>query len=192
MPNQMPSQHPDQKPDTIIIRDAEENDLRQVLAIYGHHVLNGLASFEETPPDLEEFTERFRAIKSKDLPYVVAQNSHGNILGYAYAGPYRTRPAYRHTVENSVYTAPDAARQGLGRRLLSRVIEHCESLGWVHQMIGVIGDSGNAGSIGLHKALGFEYVGTLKGTGFKHGRWVDTVMTQRAINAGDTASPDLD
>ena len=176
-------------PQAITIRPAVETDLPQALKIYGHHVLHGLASFEEQPPALADFTRRWKAIVEKDLPYVVAVTETGNLLGYAYAGPYRARPAYRHSVEDSVYVAPDAPRQGLGKRLLSRVIEDCETLGWVRQMIAIIGNSGNDGSIGLHAHLGFEMVGTLKSVGFKHGGWVDTVMMQRAISNGDTVLP---
>jgi L-amino acid N-acyltransferase YncA len=174
---------------TITIRPALESDLPQALAIYGHHVLHGLASFEEQPPELTDFTARWQAIVEKNLPYVVAVTEAGNLVGYAYAGPYRARPAYRYSVENSVYVAPDAARQGLGKKLLSRVIEDCEKLGHVRQMIAIIGNSGNDGSIGLHAHLGFEMIGTLKSVGFKHGGWVDTVMMQRAINKGDTVLP---
>jgi L-amino acid N-acyltransferase YncA len=173
----------------IDIRPASEVDLSQILAIYGYHVLNGLASFEEQPPALPEFTERWRSVYNKGLPYVVAVDDAGTVLGYAYAAPYRTRPAYRHTVEDSVYVAPDAGRKGLGRLLLSRVIEDCEKLGWVRQMIGIIGNSSNDGSIGLHTHMGFEMVGTLKSVGFKHGGWVDTVMMQRTISDGDTVLP---
>lgn len=177
-------------PDAFQIRPALKKDLPQILAIYGHHVLHGLASFEEQPPGLEEFAQRWEAVCKSNLPYVVAVTEMDVVLGYAYAAPYRTRPAYRHTVEDSVYVAPDAARQGLGKKLLVRVIKDCESLGWVRQMIGIIGNSGNDGSIGLHAHLGFEMVGTLKSVGFKHGGWVDTVMMQRSIAKGDSSLPD--
>jgi L-amino acid N-acyltransferase YncA len=178
--------------DAVQIRPAAETDLPQMLAIYGHHVLHGLASFEEQPPGLEEYTGRWKSVCDKGLPWVVAVDPDHTVLGYAYAGPYRARPAYRHSVENSVYVAPHAARRGLGKSLLLRVIEDCEKLGWVRQMIGIIGDSDNAASIGLHLHLGFEMVGTLKSVGFKHGRWVDTVITQRTIGSGDSLLPDQD
>jgi len=176
-------------PGEISIRPARQSDLPRILEIYGHHVLHGLASFEEQPPELAEFTDRWKAVCDKGLPWVVAIDNEGRVLGYAYAGPYRSRPAYRHSVENSVYTDPGIVRSGLGKKLLTRIIEDCEKLGWVRQMIAVIGNSGNEGSIGLHAHLGFEMTGTLKSVGFKHGGWVDTVLMQRAISNGDTTPP---
>jgi phosphinothricin acetyltransferase len=173
----------------VDIRTARQEDLPEILEIYGWHVRHGLASFEEQPPELAEFTERWRAVVDRGLPWLVA-GVDGKVLGYAYAAPYRARPAYRHSVEDSVYVAPDAARQGLGAKLLARVIADCEGLGHIRQMIAIIGNSGNEGSIGLHARLGFEMVGTLKSVGFKHGGWVDTVMMQRAISDGDTRLPD--
>lgn len=172
------------------LRAAENRDFDAIQAIYAHHVLHGLASFEQTPPDSAELKRRWTAISELGLPYIVAVDDAGSVLGYAYAGPYRARPAYRHSVENSVYVAPDGHRRGVGGRLLQRVIEDCEALGWVRQMIAVIGDSANASSIGLHRRLGFRDVGVLKSTGFKHGRWVDTVLMQRPIGVGDSALPD--
>ncbi len=150
-----------------------------VTAIYAHHVLTGYASFEEVPPDVAEMTTRWRTFTEKGLPYIVAEKD-GHVLGYSYAGPYRTRSAYRHTVENSVYVDKDAAGQGIGRALLTELIRLCEAGPW-HEMIAIIGDSANTASIGLHKALGFRMVGTFEKVGFKHGRWVDSVLMQIAL-----------
>jgi L-amino acid N-acyltransferase YncA len=161
------------------LRAATEADMAAVQAIYAHHVLTGFASFEEVPPDVEEMTARFRAFTEKGLPYIVAEKD-GAVVGYSYAGPYRTRSAYRFTVENSVYVDKDFAGQGIGRALLMELIKLCEAGPW-REMIGIIGDSGNIASIELHKSLGFRMVGTLENVGFKHGRRVDTVLTQRAL-----------
>jgi phosphinothricin acetyltransferase len=161
------------------LRAAEEADMAAVTAIYAHHVLTGYASFEEVPPDLIEMTARFRTFTEKGLPYIVAEKD-GRVLGYSYAGPYRTRSAYRFTVENSVYVDKDAAGQGIGRALLTELIRLCEAGPW-QQMIGIIGDSRNTASIRLHLSLGFRMVGTLEKVGFKHGMWVDTVLTQRGL-----------
>ncbi len=163
----------------------EAADLEAIQAIYAHHVLHGLASFEETPPDTAELTRRWRAIVDAGLPYLCATEGPGPILGYAYAGAYRPRSAYRFTVEDSVYVAPGAAGRGIGRALLGRLIDICTDLG-KRQMIAIIGDSGNAGSIALHRACGFELVGSFRSIGFKHGRWVDSVLMQRSLGAGDT------
>lgn len=170
------------------IRPAEIGDLAGVTEIYAHHVLNGLASFEETPPDEAEITRRFRAIGERSLPYLVAERD-GRVLGYAYAGPYRPRPAYRYTVENSVYIRPGEERQGVGKALLTALIAACEACG-LCQMIAVIGDSDHDASIGLHKALGFRVIGTLDAVGFKHGRWVDSVLMQRPLRADGETLPD--
>lgn len=171
------------------IRPAAVADLDAIQRIYAHHVLGGLASFEETPPDAVELTRRWRAIADAGLPYLCATESAGGALvGYAYAGPYRTRSAYRFTVEDSVYVAPGQAGRGIGRALLRQLIEICAKLG-KRQMIAVIGDSGNAASIALHRACGFELTGTFQAIGFKHGRWVDSVLMQRALGPGSTAKP---
>ncbi len=174
---------------TIPIRPVEAADLDAIQSIYAHHVLHGLASFEETPPDAAELTKRWRAIVDAGLPYLCATApAGGGILGYAYAGPYRPRSAYRFTVEDSVYMAPGAAGRGIGRALLRQLIELCAGFGQ-RQMIAVIGDSANAGSIGLHRACGFELAGSFRSIGFKHGRWVDSVLMQRALGPGDTIPP---
>ena len=170
------------------VRPAVAADFTDITRIYGHHVLHGLASFEIDPPSQEEMLQRWRALAGRELPYLVAELG-GVIAGYAYATPYRHRRAYRHSVENSVYADPDMAGRGIGRALLSNLIAACESLG-LRQMIAIIGDSGNAASIGLHTALGFEKTGVLRGVGFKAGRWVDTVIMQRTLGDGATTLPD--
>ena len=151
----------------------------QVAAIYRHHVLHGLASFEEVPPDEAEIRARFEAVRKAGLPYIVYEEE-GQILGYAYAGPYRTRSAYRFTVENSVYVREGYGGRGIGRALLTALIERCAAGPW-KQMVAVIGDSENHASIGLHRALGFRMVGTLEKVGFKFDRWVDSVLMKRAL-----------
>ncbi|MCC7276565.1 MAG: N-acetyltransferase [Alphaproteobacteria bacterium] len=172
----------------VTIRDARPEDIPAIAAIYGHHVLTGLASFEETAPSVEEMARRHAEITGKGYPYIVAEESAGTVVGYAYAGPYRPRPAYRHSVENSVYLAPGRQRSGIGSALLGALIARCEAKGY-RQMVAVIGDSANAASIGLHARHGFTRVGTLRSIGYKHGRWVDSVLMQRALGAGDTTRP---
>jgi L-amino acid N-acyltransferase YncA len=171
------------------IRPAAAADFDVIQGVYAHHVLNGLASFEETAPDAAELMRRWRAIADAGLPYLCATDAVGGALvGYAYAGPYRARSAYRFTVEDSVYVAPGEAGRGVGRALLRQLIEICANLG-KRQMIAVIGDSGNAASIALHRACGFELIGTFHAIGFKHGRWVDSVLMQRALGPGSTSQP---
>ena len=168
---------------TITIRPAGNADLPTLCEIYAGHVLHGAASFEEVPPDLAEFERRWRTIADLGLPYLVACDSSG-ILGYAYAGPYRPRSAYRFTVEDSVYLDPKAFGRGIGRRLLSAIIDGATAAG-KRQMLAVIGDSANRASIALHLSLGFTEVGTFRAVGFKFGRWVDSVLMQRALGNGD-------
>jgi phosphinothricin acetyltransferase len=171
----------------ITVRDAAAPDLPIIQSIYAHHVLNGLASFEEVPPDVAEIERRHRDITGRGLPYVVAALD-GRVAAYAYAGPYRARPAYRYALEDSVYVARDAVGRGLGRAALAAVIGRVTALGY-RQMIAIIGDSGNAASIGLHQALGFRHAGTLRSVGFKSGRWVDSVLMQLPLGDGDTRLP---
>lgn len=174
----------------IAVRPSAEADMPQVQAIYAHHVLTGIASFEIAPPDVAEMLRRRAEIVGRGLPYLVATDGEGGpVVGYAYAGLYRPRPAYRHTVEDSVYVAPGQGRRGIGRDLLAAVIAHCEGMG-LRQMLAVIGDSGNAGSIGLHESLGFRPVGLLPSVGFKFGRWVDSVLMQRPLGEGDSTLPE--
>lgn len=172
----------------VVVRDAEEADMAAIQAIYTHHVLHGLASFEETPPSVDEIRARRRAVLALGLPYLAAEQG-GRIVGYSYASSYRPRPAYRHTIEDSVYVAEGQAGRGIGGALLAALIARCEAGPW-RQMLAVIGDSGNAASIGLHRRFGFEPVGTLRSTGFKFGRWVDTVLMQRSLGPGDQTLPD--
>jgi L-amino acid N-acyltransferase YncA len=169
------------------IRRAAEADLPAIAAIYEHAVLYGTATFELIPPDLAEMTRRFNALRDGGFPYFVAE-LEGKVAGYAYAGPYRPRPAYRFTVENSVYLDPAIHRRGIGTHLLERLIAECEALGY-RQMIAVIGDSANAGSIGAHIKTGFQMIGTHPDVGFKFGRWLDTVMMQRALGEGAATLP---
>lgn len=171
------------------IHPAAAADFDAIQRIYAHHVLHGLASFEETPPDADELMRRWRVIADAGLPYLCATDAaRGVLAGYAYAGPYRTRSAYRFTVEDSVYVAPGQGGRGIGRTLLRQLIEICADLG-KRQMIAVIGDSGNAASIALHRACGFELTGTFQAIGFKHGRWVDSMLMQRALGPGSTSQP---
>ena len=170
------------------IRPVGPADLPQIQAIYAHHVATGYASFEEEPPDLAEMTKRCEALLARGLPYLVAAEPDGKILGYAYAGPFRPRRAYRFSVENSIYTRPDSAGKGIGRALLTELIKAASAWG-ARQMIAVIGDSGNAGSIGLHKALGFQPIGVIRSVGFKHGRWLDSVLMQLPLGDGDASPP---
>jgi phosphinothricin acetyltransferase len=156
-------------------------------AIYAHHVRHGLATFEEDPPAVAELSSRRAAILSLGLPHLAAEID-GLVVGYCYASPYRPRPAYRHSLEDAVYVADGRAGEGIGKALLGALIERCEAGPW-RQMVAVIGDSGNAGSIALHRSLGFRPVGTLRAVGFKHGRWVDTVVMQRALGDGGASLP---
>jgi phosphinothricin acetyltransferase len=169
------------------IRAASEADLAAITAIYDREVREGTATFELTPPDLAEMTQRFRALLDGGFPYLVA-SIDGRVVGYAYASSYRPRPAYRFTVENSVYLSPDVHRRGIGAQLLQQLLEQCATRGY-RQMIAVIGDSANAGSIGLHRHAGFQMIGTHPNVGFKFGRWLDTVMMQRALGDGATTAP---
>ncbi len=171
----------------MIIRDATGADTEALRAIYGDAVLHGFGTFEEDPPSAADMDTRRRAIQDQGLPYLVAE-VEGRVLGFAYAGPFRPRAAYRYTLEDSVYVSPEAKGKGVGRAVLSAVISACEALG-IRQLIAVIGDTENTGSIGLHSSLGFEQTGVSRSVGFKHGRWVDIVHMQRAMNGGDTLAP---
>jgi phosphinothricin acetyltransferase len=175
------------EPNVITLRPASSADLPILREIYAGHVLSAAASFEEVPPDLAEFERRWRHIAELGLPYLVACEQD-QVLGYAYAGPYRPRSAYRFSVEDSVYLDPKAIGRGLGRRLLTAVIEGATAAG-KRQMLAVIGDSANRASIALHARLGFTEVGTFRAVGFKFGRWVDTVLMQRALGDGGTSLP---
>ena len=169
------------------IRPANEADLPSITAIYEHAVRHGTATFELTPPDLAEMTRRYRALLDGGFPYFAA-GLDGRVVGYAYAGAYRPRPAYRFTVENSIYLEPAIHRRGIGLQLLQRLIIECEARGY-RQMIAVIGDSANAGSVGVHTRCGFKLIGTHPNVGLKFGRWLDTVMMQRALGEGASTVP---
>jgi L-amino acid N-acyltransferase YncA len=171
----------------ISIRPAGANDLAAIARIYADAVRHGTASFEIDPPDQAEMTRRFADLRGGGFPYLVAQDE-GAVAGYAYAGPYRARPAYRFTVEDSIYVAAPSRRRGIGRALLERLIQEAEGYGF-RQMIAVIGDSDQPASIALHAAAGFRIVGTLDGVGFKLDRWLDSVLMQRALGNGATTGP---
>lgn len=170
-----------------LIRAAGLADLPAITEIYDHAVRYGTASFETEPPDEAEMTRRYRALVGGGFPYLVAERD-GAVVGYAYAGPYRTRPAYRYTVEDSIYVSPAAQRRGVGRALLEELIAESTVRGF-RQMIAVIGDSAQIASIELHRAAGFHYVGNLQNVGFKFGRWLDSVLMQRPLGAGATRLP---
>jgi phosphinothricin acetyltransferase len=172
---------------TALIRDALDEDLATIARIYAHHVNHGLASFEEVPPTIAELRTRRAAVLDSGLPYLAAELD-GEVVGYAYAGVYRPRPAYRYTIEDSVYVEEDRRGLGFGGALLAALIERCQGGPW-RQMLAVIGDSANAASIALHRRLGFRHVGNFESVGFKFGRWVDTVLMQRALGAGDRSRP---
>jgi phosphinothricin acetyltransferase len=172
---------------SILVRVSSEADLDAITAIYTYAVTHGTASFELDPPDRAEMTRRRAAILEGGYPYLVAAKD-GAVLGYAYAGAYRTRPAYRSTVEDSIYVAPSAQGQGVGRLLLAALIDECEARDF-RLMVAVIGDEESKGSIGLHRSLGFEPVGILKGIGYKHGRWLSTVLMQRPLGQGMNEPP---
>jgi len=172
---------------SLEIRPAIAADLPFVTGIYDHAVRYGTATFELIPPDLPEMTRRFGVLMDGGFPYLVAA-LEGRVVGYAYAGAYRQRPAYRFTVENSVYLQPAIHRRGIGQQLLQRLITESEQRGY-RQMIAVVGDSANAGSIGVHTKCGFQMIGTHPNVGFKFGRWLDTVMMQRALGEGGETLP---
>lgn len=173
----------------LVVRDASQDDMPAVQRIYAHYVLGALATFEETPPTLDEMIARRRKSVDGGLPYLVAEEN-GETLGFAYAAPYHARAAYRFAIEDSVYVAHGLARRGVGAALLGELIARCERGPW-RQMLAVVGDSANAGSIGLHQRFGFEPVGVMRAVGFKFGRWIDTPILQRRLGPGDASNPDL-
>jgi phosphinothricin acetyltransferase len=174
----------------VIVRTATAADAAAVAAIYGHHVLTGLGTFEETPPGEAEMAARIEAVTARGYPYLVAEaEAEGAVIGFAYAASFRPRPAYRYTAEDSVYIHPDHVGRGVGKALLAAVIAACEGLG-LRQLVAVVGDSGNAASIGLHRSMGFAQTGVGRSLGFKHGRWVDIIWMQRPLGAGDLTPPE--
>ncbi len=168
-------------------RPATPADLGAIHAIYAHHVLDGLASFEEVAPTLEEMHRRFDEILGRGLPFLALELA-GALAGYGYCAPYRARSAYRYALEDSIYVRPDMVGRGVGRALLRELIERCAALGY-RQLVAVIGDSANTASIALHASQGFLRVGTLRSVGFKFGRWVDSVIMQRPLGQGDATRP---
>jgi len=174
-------------PASIVIRDAAEADMTAVQRIYAHHVLHGLASFEEVPPSVRDLVARRDSVLAAGLPYLVAERD-GEVVGYSYATAFRPRSGYRHTIEDSVYVAQGLAGKGIGSLLLEALVCRCETGPW-RQMIAVIGDSANTASIALHRRFGFRLVGTLRSAGLKLGRWVDVVLMQRSLGAGDRTLP---
>jgi phosphinothricin acetyltransferase len=171
----------------IIIRPAAPADIAAITGIYADAVVNGTASFEIEPPDQAEMTRRQAALLNNGYPYLTAE-IEGVVAGYAYAGPYRSRPAYKWSVEDSIYVAPQMHRKGIGGLLLRMLVAESEHRGF-RQMIAVIGDSAQIGSIAVHERAGFSHIGTLRSVGFKHGKWLDTVLMQRALGKGDTTEP---
>ncbi|TDT92842.1 phosphinothricin acetyltransferase [Azorhizobium sp. AG788] len=173
----------------MLLRPATLADVPAIADIYDDAVRTGTASFELDPPGVGEMTRRFDALMAGDYPYLVAVDTDETLLGYAYAGAFRPRIAYRFTVENSIYVAPGAQRRGVGKALLTTLVRECEARGF-RQMVAVIGDSANAGSIGVHRACGFRDVGIIKGSGLKFGRWLDTVLMQRDLGPGESTIPE--
>jgi L-amino acid N-acyltransferase YncA len=173
----------------MTIRQATPADIADMTTIYEHAVLHGTGSYELDPPDEAEMARRFAHVTGTGFPWIVYETG-GMVLGYAYGSPFRTRPAYRWMIEDSVYVAPEAKGKGIGKALLSELIAECGKLGF-HQLVAVIGDGqGNKGSVALHESLGFQHSGSIAGSGFKHGRWVDTVIMQLALNDGADRMPD--
>ncbi|MBW8301593.1 MAG: GNAT family N-acetyltransferase [Hydrogenophaga sp.] len=173
---------------TVTLRNASAADIAAITGIYADAVMTGTASYELVPPDEDEMKSRFEAITRQGYPYIAAVDPSGEVLGYAYASAFRTRPAYRWLVEDSIYLAPAARGRGIGRLLLEELVRRATDLGF-RQMVAVIGGASLA-SIAVHRACGFRMVGTLNGTGFKLGQWLDTVFMQIALGEGDTSDPD--
>ncbi|MEC5322291.1 GNAT family N-acetyltransferase [Aurantimonas sp. A3-2-R12] len=171
------------------IRPASIEDVPAIRSIYEHAVLHGTGTFEILPPDEAEMAARFTAMTGQGYPFIVAEDAHGLVLGYAYANAFRARPAYRWSVEDSVYVAPDAKGRGVGGDLLTRLIEISAESGF-RQMIAVVGDSGNAPSVRLHERAGFRMIGVFEQSGFKFGRWIDTVLMQMPLGAAGSTLPD--
>jgi phosphinothricin acetyltransferase len=169
------------------IRNATEADVPDIQAIYAHHVLHGTGTFEDEPPSVEEMLGRFHKVVDKGHVWLVATDATG-VLGYGYYAPFRERSAYRFTVEDSIYVREDVRGQGVGKALVTRLIDLATKAG-LRQMIAVIGDSENVGSIGVHASLGFHMIGTMKSSGLKFGRWLDVVTMQRALGKGDSTIP---
>jgi len=170
-----------------ILRPSQEPDLPAITAIYGHHVLHGSGTFETEPPTLADMRARRAEVLERHLPFLVAEEG-GHIVGFAYCNWFKPRPAYRFSAEDSIYLAPDAHRRGLGRALLAELGAQAQAAG-VRKLIAVIGDSANAGSIGVHRSVGFEQVGVLKSCGWKFERWLDVVLMEKTLGAGNSRPP---
>jgi phosphinothricin acetyltransferase len=169
------------------IRPSRDEDVAAVTDIYTHHVLHGTGTFEIEPPSMADMAARRADVLSRGLPYLVAEDA-GRVIGFAYCNWFKPRPAYRFSAEDSIYMAPDAHRKGLGRALLTELAARAEAVG-VRKLFAVIGDSANAGSIGVHRALGFTHVGVLKSCGWKFDQWRDVVLMEKVLGAGDSTSP---
>ncbi|MDR2329230.1 MAG: GNAT family N-acetyltransferase [Comamonas sp.] len=170
------------------VRASTPQDLPAITRIYAHHVLHGTGSFETEAPSEAEMTRRRDEVLSRQLPYLVAEDADGQILGFAYANWFKARPAYRFSAEDSIYVADGQHGRGLGRLLMNALIEHCEAAG-VRKLIAVIGDSNNLGSVGVHRAAGFSQVGVMRSVGWKFGRWLDIVMMEKTLGDGDNSAP---
>ncbi|MGC4394435.1 GNAT family N-acetyltransferase [Hydrogenophaga sp. T2] len=171
-----------------LIRPSRDEDLAAITRIYAHHVLHGTGTFETTPPTEAEMAQRRADVLGKQLPWLVLEDDNGTVIGYAYGNWFKPRPAYRFSVEDSIYLAPEAAGRGLGRLLLAELIAVLERSG-IRKVMAVIGDSANAGSVGVHRALGFSEIGVVRACGWKFGRWLDIVLMEKAIGAADTTPP---
>lgn len=171
----------------LTLRPSSDADVPAITAIYAHHVLHGTGTFETTPPTEADMANRRLDVLGRGLPYLVAEQG-GRVLGFAYCQWFKPRPAYRYSAEDSIYLHPDAAGQGIGKQLLAALLHQAEAAG-VRKLIAVIGDSGNAGSIGVHRSLGFQKVGVIQSCGWKFGRWLDIVLMDKAIGAGDGSPP---
>ncbi|MBC7547751.1 MAG: N-acetyltransferase [Polaromonas sp.] len=174
----------------LLIRPSHDQDILQITAIYAHHVLHGTGTFETEPPSVDEMTTRRADVLGKSLPYLVAEQE-GKIVGFAYGNWFKPRPAYRYSVEDSIYLAPALHRKGLGRALLAELLTRFEAVG-IRKVMAVIGDSANAGSVGVHRALGFTQVGVVESCGWKLGAWRDIVIMQKTLGAGNTLPPSDD
>jgi len=172
----------------VSVRDAGPADLPAITAIYGHHVLHGTGTFEEEPPTEADMAGRVAKVQGEGYAWLVAVDEAGEVLGYGYFAPFRPRSAYRFTAEDSVYVRDDIRGQGVGKALVAELLARAEAKG-IRQMVAVIGDSENVGSIGLHIALGFRQIGVLKAVGMKFGRWVDVVQMQKALGEGERSLP---
>lgn len=171
-----------------LIRPSRDEDLAAITRIYAHHVLHGTGTFETTPPTEAEMSQRRADVLGKQLPWLVLEDDNGTVIGYAYGNWFKPRPAYRFSVEDSIYLAPEAAGRGLGRLLLAELLAVLERSG-IRKVMAVIGDSANAGSVGVHRALGFSEIGVVRACGWKFGRWLDIVLMEKAIGAANTTPP---